>query len=142
MAEEQFPVGEPDTPPQSPRTYAAWRLDLDDDGGGVRPQPPRTYAAWPLGCAVAGLSLLVMVNAFVLFGSLAAVGGAPFWLQLGGPLFFSLLAPLAQIVGWWFARRRNPYAARVLLWSFGLTLAFGAIITAVLNVIDTMTLRR
>jgi len=120
MPEEPFPVGKPDTPPPL----------------------PRTYAAWPLGCAVAGLSLLVMVNAFGLFGILAAAGGTPRWLQLGAPLFFSLLAPLAQIVGWWFARRRNPYAARVLLWSFALTLAFAAIITAVLNVIDSVTLRR
>ncbi|MCX7789027.1 MAG: ZIP family metal transporter [Chloroflexaceae bacterium] len=106
------------------------------------PQAPRTYAAWPVGCVVAGLSLLVMVNAFGLFGILAAAGNGPRWLQVGAPLFFSLLAPLAQIIGWWFARRRNPYAARVLLWGFGLTLAFGAIITVVLNVIDVLTLRR
>lgn len=120
MPDEQFPVGAPDTPPR----------------------PPRTYAAWPLGCVVAGLSLLVMVNAFGLFGILAAAGGAPRWLELGAPLFFALLPLLAQIVGWWFARRRNRYAARVLLWSFALTLAFGAIITIVLNVIDMLTLRR
>lgn len=119
MAEEHLPLSEPDPPPQL----------------------PRTYPAWPLGCAVAGLSLLVMVNAFGLFGILAAAGGAPRWLTLGAPSFFSLLAPLAQIIGWWFARRRNPYAARVLLWSLALTLAFGAIITVVLNVIDALTLR-
>ncbi|MCS6880519.1 MAG: hypothetical protein RMK84_13825 [Oscillochloridaceae bacterium] len=106
------------------------------------PCSPQTYAAWPLGCVVAGLSLLVMVNAFGLFGIMAAAGGAPRWLELGAPLCFGLLPLLAQIVGWWFARRRNRYAARVLLWSVALTLAFGAIVTVVLNVIDILTLRR
>lgn len=97
--------------------------------------------AWPLGCVVAVLSLLLMVNLVGLLGILAAAAGGPPWLVIGVPLAAGLTVLLAQLGGWALLRRRNPYAARVLLWGFGLTLALGAAITVALNLVDYLTLR-
>lgn len=104
-------------------------------------QRSRLLPAWPLGCALALLSLLLMVNLAGLLGMLAAAGGGPAWLVIGVPLAVSLAVPFAQLIGWALVRRRNRYAARVLLWGFGLTLALGAAITVALNLVDYFALR-
>lgn len=95
--------------------------------------------AWPLGCGLALLALLLMVNLFGLAGALFATAGLPRWLELGGPIAIGLAVPLLMGLGWLLARRRNPYAARALRWGLLLTLVFAAALTLLFNLIDRMS---
>jgi len=96
-------------------------------------------AAWPLGCALALLGLLMMVSLLGLTGILFATAGLPLWLGRGGPVAVGLAVPLLMLVGWWLARRHNPYGARVLLWGFAITLAIGVALTLLFNLIDRLS---
>ena len=77
--------------------------------------------AWPVGCGLALLSLLLMFNLVGLSGVLAAA--LPPALAVAVPLVATAIVPLALIAGAAWARRHNPYAARVLLWGLGISLA-------------------
>lgn len=79
--------------------------------------------AWPLGCGLAVLNLLLIFNLFGLLAVLGAGVGLPPWLALAVPLAAVALAPLAELGGAIWLRRRNPYAARTLAWGLGLTAA-------------------
>jgi hypothetical protein len=101
-------------------------------GGRWREELP----AWPLGCGLALLALLLMVNLLGLAGVIFAAAGLPLWLERGGPVALGLAVPLLMGVGWLLARRRNPYAARSLRWGLLLTVAFAAGLTLLFNLID------
>jgi hypothetical protein len=95
--------------------------------------------AWPLGCGLAILSLLLMVNLLGLAGVLFAAAALPSWLERGGPVAVGLAVPLLMGLGWLLARRRNPYAARTLRWGLVLTLAFAAALALLFNLSDRMS---
>lgn len=100
---------------------------------------PRELPAWPLGCALSCFGLMLIVNLLGLTGILFATSGLPLWAERGGPVLVALMVPLLMLGGGLYARRRNPYGSRALLWGFGLTLALGAAITVVLNIIDRLS---
>ena len=100
---------------------------------------PRKQPAWPLGCALAFFGLLLIVNLLGLTGILFASGGLPLWAERGGPVLVALAVPALMLGGGLYARSRNPYGARVLLWGFALTLGLGLAITIVLNLIDRLS---
>jgi hypothetical protein len=95
--------------------------------------------AWPLGCGLALLALLLMVNMLGLAGILFASAGLPGWLERGGAAALGLAVPLLMGLGWLLARRRNPYAARALRWGLVLTVAFAAGLTLLFNLIDRIS---
>lgn len=101
---------------------------------------PRKTPAWPLGCAVAFFGLGLVVNVLGLGGIIFASAGLPPLIERGGTFALALCVPALMLVGWLFARRRNPYGARVILWGLGLTLALGALITLVFNLVDRIVL--
>jgi hypothetical protein len=100
---------------------------------------PRNAPAWPLGCAVTILALLLIFNLLGLGGVVFAAGGLPPWLQRAGPFALALSVPGLMLLGWFFARRRNPYGARVLIWACGLTVVSCTLITLILNLIDRLS---
>lgn len=81
----------------------------------------RDALAWPVGCGLALLSLMLMFNLVGLAGVLAAA--LPPALAVAVPLVATALVPLGLIAGAVLARRRNPYAARVLLWCLAISVA-------------------
>jgi hypothetical protein len=101
-------------------------------GGRRRDELP----AWPLGCGLALLALLLMVNLLGLAGILFVSAGLPSWMEQGGAAAIALAVPLMMGVGWLLARGRNPYAARTLRWGLVLTVAFAAGLTLLFNLID------
>lgn len=103
---------------------------------GRRDDPP----AWPLGCATALLGLLLSFPIAALLGSVIVSLNLPQWLARAAPLFGWLVIPLLMLAGWPFARRRNPYGARVLLWGFALSLALLAALTALFDLVNRLTL--
>jgi hypothetical protein len=101
----------------------------------------RDTPAWPLGCLLAGLGLFLAVNMLGLAGILFAAARLPLWLEIGGPIAVALIVPALLLGGGLYARKRNPYAARALLWGFALILALGATLTLIFNLIDWFVLR-
>jgi uncharacterized protein (TIGR03382 family) len=95
--------------------------------------------AWPLGCGLALLALLLMVNLLGLAGIFMAGAGLPRWIEQGGAAAIALTVPLLMGLGWLLARRRNPYAARTLRWGLTLTGAFAIGLTILFNLIDRMS---
>lgn len=97
---------------------------------------PQKLPAWPLGCGLALLSLLLMVNVFAMVGVLTLAAG----IVAGPGMALSLLAialiPLAQLAGALWLRRRNPYAARTLAWGFALTLLFAGLLYLTTVILD------
>lgn len=102
--------------------------------GPRREDPP----AWPLGCGVALLGMLLSFTISGLFGILFAAPGLPAWLARLGPLLASLFVPTLMVVGWAFARRHNPYAARALLWGVAFTLVALVALTALFDYVDRL----
>ncbi|HMQ33324.1 MAG TPA: hypothetical protein PKD53_21510 [Chloroflexaceae bacterium] len=100
---------------------------------------PRNQPAWPLGCAVAFFGLLLIFNLLWLGGGAFAAGGLPVWLQRAGPALMALTVPALMLAGGLYARRRNAYGSRVLIWGFALTVLSCALITILLNVIDRLS---
>ncbi len=100
---------------------------------------PRNAPAWPLGCALTFLALLLIFNLLGLGGVVFAAGGLPPWVQRGGPFALAMVVPTLMLVGWLFARRRNPYGARVLIWACALTVVSCTLITLLLNIIDRLS---
>lgn len=108
----------------------------------MEPQPPRPLPpdppAWPLGCVLAGLALVLLVNLMAGVGLLLAAAGVPRWLEVASIVAIAAALPLAMLAGGRAARRRNPYGARVLLWGALLTLALGAALTLIFNLVDRL----
>lgn len=102
-------------------------------------QPPEPPLAWPLGCAVALLGLMLGFNLVGLAGILFAAAALPPWLARAGPIAAGLAVPLLLLAGALLARRRNPYAARVLLWGFAFTLVAASALTALFDTIDRLS---
>jgi hypothetical protein len=105
---------------------------------GRRPQAPSDPPSWPLGCFVALLGLFLTLNVVGLGGILFAAAGLPPWLERAGPLASGLLIPLLMVMGWLAARRRNPYAARAMLWSIAFTLVAFSLLTAFFDWFDRL----
>lgn len=101
----------------------------------------RNTPAWPLGCLLAGLGLFLAINLLGLAGILFAAARLPLWLEIGGPIIVALIVPALLLGGGLYARKRNPYAARALLWGFALILTLGGLLTLILNLIDWIVLR-
>ncbi len=95
--------------------------------------------AWPLGCGLALLALLLMVNLLGLAGIFVASAGAPRWFEQTAAAAIALVVPLLMGLGWLLARRRNPYAARTLRWGLVLTVAFAVGLTLLFNLIDRLS---
>lgn len=104
-----------------------------------RRDDPRSTPAWPLGCAVAFLGLLLIVNLLGLSGILFATAGLPLWAERGGPIVLALLVPALMLAGGLLVRRRNAYGARVLLWACALTVVSCGAISVALNIIDRLS---
>jgi uncharacterized membrane protein len=102
------------------------------------PRRPDDPPAWPLGCLTALLGLFLSVNIVGLLGILFATAGLPPWLARAGPLIAGLTVPVLMVIGWAAARRRNPYAARVMLWGIAFTLVALAVATATFDWIDRL----
>lgn len=100
---------------------------------------PRGQPAWPLGCAVAFFALILIFNLLGLGGILFSAGGLPVWLQRAGPALLALAVPALMLGGGLYARRRNAYGSRVLIWGFGLTVVSCILITVALNVVDRLS---
>lgn len=94
--------------------------------------------AWPLGCGIALLGLLLGVSLLGLGGILFATAALPPGIARAGPVLLCLAVPALTLVGWGAARRRNPYAARALLWACGIMLAVSAALTLLFNLIDRL----
>jgi hypothetical protein len=107
----------------------------------ARPDDRRATPAWPLGCLLAGLGLFLAVNLLGMAGILFAAARLPLWLEIGGPIAVALIVPALLLGGGLYVRRRNPYAARALLWGFALFLALGGALTLIFNLIDWLVLR-
>jgi len=87
------------------------------------PAPRDRLPAWPLGCVLALLNLMLLFSLSGLVGVLAAGAGLPPALAVGVTLAFLVPAPLAELFGALWLRRRNPYAASALAWGLALTAA-------------------
>ncbi|NTU82719.1 MAG: hypothetical protein HGA45_25675 [Chloroflexales bacterium] len=107
-----------------------------DDRDDAHRQP-----AWPLGCALAFFALLLIFNLLGLAGIVFASGRLPMWAERGGPILLATAVLALMLWGGVYVRHRNPYASRVLLWGLGLTLAFGAALTILFNLIDWLSMR-
>lgn len=92
--------------------------------------------AWPLGCALAGLNLLLMINTFGILSIQLTMAGFPGWLTVGLPVTAMLAVPLIEAVAGRLLHRRNPYAGRTLVAGALFTVGLGIALTIIFNLLD------